>query len=511
MTDETNNLLLDELAACYADPLRFVMFAFPWGTDSALQLVELESPYSERFNCQYGPDVWACELLDVIGEQVRERGFDGVNAVDAIRVAVASGHGIGKTAITAWLVNWIMSTRPMAKGIVTANTAEQLSSKTWAEIVKWGRKSITASWFDFSTGKGSMKMKHKEHPEGWVTTALTCREENSEAFAGLHAADSTPFYLFDEASAIPTAISHVAEGGLTDGEPMFFKFGNPTRNSGDFHEIFHGEVAKRWIRRQIDSRNVKITNKSQIQQWIDDYGVDSDFVKVRVRGVFPSMSVKQFISTDDVDAATQRVLRDEQFDFAPKILTCDPAWEGDDELIIGLRQGLHFTVLLALAKNDNDIHVANILANFEDEHQADAVFIDAGYGTGIVSAGKTLGRNWRLVWFAGESTDKGCLNKRAEMWKLMRDWLKAGGAIDPNDHDLRRDLISPETVPRLDGKIQLESKQDMKRRKVASPNRGDALALSFAFPVNKAVRSSPMAANRAQSRRDYNPFDKFRR
>ena len=218
MAESAEDLLIDFLYECYADPLRFVMGAFPWSTDSSLQLVKLLPPFRERFNCDFGPDIWSCEFLDELGALVKERGFDGTHSVNAIRMAVASGHGIGKSALTAWIVNWIMSTRPNAKGVVTANTSEQLSGRTWAEIVKWGRKSITAHWFDFATGKGSMKMRHKTHPESWVCAAFTCREENSEAFAGLHAADSTPFYLFDEASAIPQSICEVAEGGLTDGE-----------------------------------------------------------------------------------------------------------------------------------------------------------------------------------------------------------------------------------------------------------------------------------------------------
>lgn len=175
------------------------------------------------------------------------------------------------------------------------------------------------------------------------------------------------------------------------------------------------------------------------------------------------------------------------YGFAPKVLTLDNAWEGDDEGVIGLRQGLHFRILATFAKNDNDIDIAQKLAALEDEHQADAVFVDAGYGTGVVSAGKTMRRAWRLVWFAGESADPGCLNKRAEMWKLARDWLKEGGAIPP-DQVLADELAAPETVSRLDGKIQIESKKDMKARGLPSPNRADSLVLSFAFPVKARDR-----------------------
>jgi hypothetical protein len=500
--DNPDLLLAQDMGRFFDDPLGFVLYAYDWDNDPSLRVVELPEPWCFVYGSTYGPDKWACEFLDEVGRQVRENGFNGRHAVPAIRMATASGHGIGKSAITAWLVNWIMSTRPHAKGVVTANTGPQLESKTWAEIGKWTRRCITGHWFEVTNGKGSMRMVHKENPESWRCDAQTCREENSESFAGLHAASSTPFYIFDEASAVPDAIWEVAEGGMTDGEPMWFAFGNPTRNTGRFRECFT-RFRHRWTTRQIDSRDVQITNKGFLQGLVDDYGLDSDIVKVRVRGMFPAMSAKQFISAADVDAAFGRVLRKEQYDFAPKILTCDPAWEGDDELVIGMRQGLYFQILRTIPKNDNDIQVANILANLEDEHRADAVFIDGGYGTGIVSAGRTMGRDWTLVWFAEKSIDPGCINKRAEMWKLVRDWLKQGGAI-PRDQVLYSDLTAPETVPRIDGKIQLESKIDMKRRLLPSPNRADALALSFAFPVVKRD-PTPRGVHTANAR-DYDPY-----
>jgi hypothetical protein len=98
-----------------------------------------------------------------------------------------------------------------------------------------------------------------------------------------------------------------------------------------------------------------------------------------------------------------------------------------------------------------------------------------------------MGRNWQGVWFSSKAIDAGCFNKRAEMWRDMRDWLKSGGAI-PKDNVLRDDLTGIETVPRLDGKILLEPKEALKDRGLPSPNRADALALTFAYPVaNKAT------------------------
>lgn len=402
------------------------------------------------------------------------------------------------------IVNWALATCDDCKVVITANTDTQLRTKTAPEVGKWQRMSLTAAWFDVQAT--SIASRTKNHDKTWRCDLVPWSEHNTEAFAGLHNKGKRIVLIFDEASAIADKVWEVAEGALTDEdtEIIWLAFGNPTRNTGRFRECF-SKYRHRWQHRQIDSREVEGTNKVQIRKWEEDYGENSDFFKIRVRGMFPSMSAKQFIGTDDVDAARGRHLKPEQYTFAPKIVTCDPAWEGDDELVIALRQGLYFKVLRTIPKNDNDLEVATLLAALQDEHGAQAVFIDAGYGTGIYSAGKTWGRNWQLVWFGSESTEPAYVNKRAQMWGAVKQWLKDGGTIDPGDDVLYQDLIGPETVARSDGKIQLESKKDMKARGLPSPGRGDALALSFAYPV-----SASMGGVRGAPRREHNPLN-FRR
>jgi len=468
-----DNDLLEDITRYIHDPHGFVMYAFPWNTG------ELKG--------EEGPDLWQIEILQELG--------NGLLTVDAaVQLAVASGHGVGKSALVAWIMLWAMSTCEDCRGVVTANTENQLKTKTWAELSKWYRLLINKHWFRLTAT--ALFSIEEGHQFTWRIDQVTWSEQNTEAFAGLHNKEKRILVIFDEGSAIPDLIWEVTEGALTDEdtEIIWCAFGNPTRNTGRFKECFY-QRKHRWVTKQIDSRTSNHTNKAQIEEWIEDYGIGSDFVKVRVLGIFPSLSVKQFISVKDVDLAYNKELKNETYNFAPVILTCDPAWEGDDELVIGKRQGLKFDILEVIPKNDNDIEIASILARHEDEEKADAVFIDAGYGTGIVSAGRTLRRSWRLVWFNEASQDKGCLNKRAEMWNKMRLWLKDGGSI-PKDQILYNDLIGPETVPRIDGKIQLESKKDMKKRKQPSPNRADALALSFAYPVLGEVKERARRTNK---------------
>jgi hypothetical protein len=485
--------LLDDIVAlaaeCDKDPQRWALAAFDWG-HGALK----EHP---------GPRAWQAEINGVI----RDHLSNPDTRFQPLKIAVASGHGIGKSAEFGMLVNWALSTCEDCKIVITANTDSQLKTKTSPEIGKWQRLSITAGWFDVQAT--SIASLDKDHGREWRANFVTWSKNNTEAFAGLHNEGKRIVLIFDEASAIDDAVWEVAEGALTDAntEIIWIAFGNPTRNSGMFRECFR-KYRHRWVTRQIDSRDVEGTNLQQLQKLIDDYGIDSDIVKVRVRGMFPSLSAKQFIATDDVDEAVRRYVRPEQYSFAPIILTCDPAWEGDDALVIGLRQGLYSRILRSIPKNDNDVEIATILANLEDEHNADAVFIDGGYGTGIYSAGQTMGRDWLLVWFGAASADVGCANKRAEMYKSLRDWIKNGGSI-PDDKELYQDLVSIETTARknYDGKIQLESKADMKARGLPSPNKADALALSFAHPVQKRFRNPHGRTKSAgEQRRDYDPY-----
>lgn len=482
MADIDSELI--ELAAQHSrDPLGWVNVAYDWGHGEL-----------ERFD---GPRAWQADILGEIGKHLNSSA-----RFQPLLIGVSSGHGIGKSAGIGMIVNWALSTCEDCKIVITANTDVQLRTKTSPEIGKWQRLSITSHWFDVQTT--SVASKDKDHGKTWRADMVPWSDTNTEAFAGLHNKGKRIVVIFDEASAISDKIWEVTEGALTDEdtEIIWIAFGNPTRNVGRFRECFR-RFKHRWITRQIDSRTVEGTNKEQIAKWAADYGEESDFFKVRVRGLFPSMSARQFISETDVSAAYGKKLEPAQYEFAPKIITVDPAWEGDDEFVISMRQGLHFRVLETLAKNDNDLVMAQKIARWEDELQADAVFVDAGYGTGIVSAGQGLGRDWTLVWFSAASNDIGCLNKRAEMWKLARDWLKQGGAIQA-DPVMRDELQAPEIVPRLDGKIQIESKKDMKARGVPSPNRADSLVLSFAYPV---VKKNPLDAFRDRGRqREYDPY-----
>lgn len=471
-------LLWRKAASFRNDPLGFVLWAYPWG-----QLGSLEK-YS-------GPDEWQADFLRELGEEVRKRGFDGVTPVLPIRFTTASGHGIGKSVLVAFIVNWIMSTRQHAQGTVTANTFQQLSTRTWATIQTWTKRCATGQWFEVT---GS-RMYHKEFKESWFCSAQSCKEDNSEAFAGQHAATSTSFYVFDEASAVPDKIHEVAEGGLTDGEPMFFQFGNPTRSRGAFHRVTFGAERNRWVVRSIDSRSCKFSNKELIAQWAHDRGEDSDFFRVRVLGLPPSADDAQFIDLERIREAQRRQVVTVENE--PLIAGVDLAWGGEDWNVIRFRRGKDARSIPAIripGEKTRDsalmvMRLSDLLTNGINGQRIHMMFLDsAGISGAITPQLCQLGhKNVIEINFGSDSVDPKYRNQRALMWGRMKDFLLTG-AIDDNPR-LECDLSGPGYELDSKVRIKLEGKDEMKKRGLDSPDDADALALTFARNVAPRVIS----------------------
>lgn len=460
--------LIDFIGSTSGDPLKFVLGAFPWGEPG--QLLD-----------KTGPDEWQRGVL----ESIR----DGLKTPEAaIQEAVASGHGVGKSALVAWLLLWAISTFPDTRGVVTANTENQLRTKTWAELSKWHRLCLCGHWFKLTAT--ALFSVEPSHEKTWRIDAVPWSENNTEAFAGLHNEGRRIIVVFDEASSIPDVIWETTEGALTDAntEILWLTFGNPTRNTGRFRECF-GRFRHRWATRQVDSRTVSITNKDQIAQWVADYGEDSDFVRVRVRGVFPRAGSTQFISGEVVEEARTRKV--DVFQGEPMVMGVDVARFGDDQTVISFRTGrdARRTPWITLRGADT-MQVAARVAEEYRLKRPDAVFVDeGGLGAGVVDRLRQLHIPVVGVNF-GSKPDRVALedgikvrNKRAEMWAFMRAWLK-GGAI-PDDHELAADLTGVEYGFDENQAIQLEKKEHMKKRGLASPDMGDALALTFAYPVGE--------------------------
>lgn len=470
--------LIDQMALYYADPLGFVLTSFPWGKKGTTL---------EHFA---GPDEWQRQELIEIGKQVRERAFDGIHPVKPIRRAISSGHGIGKSALTAMIVLWIMSTRPHAQGTVTANTFVQLETKTWSAIQKWHKLCLTGPWFICTTAR----LYHRDAKESWFCAPATCKEENSEAFAGQHAATSSSFYIFDEASAVPDKIYEVAEGGLTDGQPFILLYGNPTRNTGKFYRVCFGNEQDRWAHKSIDSRTCALPNKVEIADWIELWGADSDFIRVRVLGLPPSADELQYIDRARILGAQQREASSLEDD--PLIVGVDVSGGGAAWNVITFRRGLDARTIPRIRipgehTRDRSVLVgklAEILRDQRPGRRVAAMFIDTAFGAAIYERLRAL--NFTNVFETNfgmaHPPDHSSANLRAYMWSQCKDWL-LHGAIE-TDEKLAMDLAGPGYGINRSNKLVLESKADMQKRGVASPDDGDSLVLTFAAKVAPAEK-----------------------
>lgn len=512
MAVDAETQLTQAIGQFYDDPLGYVMFIFPWQTDPSIQLVELAEPYASRFNAKYGPSTWACEFLDQLGEEIKKRKFDGKHSVTPVRFSTASGHGIGKSAMVSWLILFILDTRPFSKGVVTANTSDQLRTKTWSEMAKWHHLSLSSAFWDYVNSRGNMSLSRrgrKEVKQYWRCDAHTSRAENAESFQGLHAANSTPFYIFDEASGIEEPIWESRFGGGTDGEPMSFDFGNPTRKSGYFYENCVGKYKHRYIVRQVDSRQVEITNKAYIEELREDWGEDSDLFKVKIRGVFPSVASVQFIGDDLVIDAMHRHQAPDKND--PLLIGVDIARFGDNDTVIYPRIGMDARSFPYQRFNRLDTvqvteKVIEMIEGFRQQgKEVSGLFVDGGgLGAGPVDNLRRLGYNPVDVNFGGKSADRKYRRWGDLMWGNMKDGL-ARLSI-PNDSDLKTELTQREYNIENNGMITLESKRLMTERGVQSPDIADALALTFAQTVSAHSFSSIFGRQAMFAKSDYDPL-----
>lgn len=459
-TPEEQQQLAELLANCSRNPLKFVQLCFPWGTGDLTD--------------HTGPDQWQRDILEAITNALNE----GQGA--PVRVAVASGHGIGKSALVAWLMLWSIMTFEETKGVVTANTENQLKTKTWAELAKWRRRCLGGELFRLTAT--AMFAADSQFEKTWRIDMVPWSERNTEAFAGLHNEGKRVALFFDEASAIPDSVWEVAEGAMTDAntEILWCCFGNPTLATGRFHSCF-GRFKHRWITRQIDSRNCRLTNKQQIQQWIDDYGEDSDFARVRVRGLFPRSGSNQFIPGAAVERC--RHIKAEGYENQPRILGIDVARFGEDQTVFAMRQGRKLKPLIKMRGLDTTQTSARA-AELIRQWQPHAVFVDGvGIGGSVVDQLRQLGFDIIEINAGSPAMESHkYFNLRAEMWGRMRDAIVSGLEL-PDDPELLGELTSVEYSFSPTQQVRLEKKEIMKRRGLSSPDCGDALALTFSRTV----------------------------
>jgi hypothetical protein len=499
--------IVEDLARYSNDPLGFVYWAYPWGEVGELEKFPL------------GPDKWHIEVLSYLSETLRNQEETGL--YEPILISICSGHGVGKSAFVGWITDWGLTTFEDTRGVITANTENQLKTKTWVEIAKWHRLSMAREMSKLTAT--ALFSSDPEREKIWRMDIVPWSLTNTEAFAGLHNQRKRIVIVLDESSAIPDPIWEVIEGALTDADTQIIVIacGNPTRATGRFRETLpDGKFGHRWKNFRVDSREVRITNKTQIDKMIADYGADSDYVRVRILGLPPRVDASSFITRQSViDAMAREVPFPNP---ARAVLGVDTARFGDDKTVIVTRRGVDARSVRPIVRQGlNSIQIATLAFNEYITQHAACIYVDTGgpNAGGTIDQLIVMGATVIPVDFGGSADfqnaeDPSTLyaNKRAEMYGALRHWLRRG-CLPPEVPGLDRSLVDElcTFTYSFRGKqesILLESKADLKHRGEPSPDYGDALALTFAYPMlelSTPLIPVPQGAP-ARSGADYDPF-----
>jgi hypothetical protein len=419
------------------------------------------------------PEAWQVEALQAI--------------VNHDRIAVKSGHGVGKSAFESWVLLWWLSTRYPAKVACTAPTAHQLEDVLWGEVSKWHRRMPQAlrSQIIVKSDRVELFGGTAEH----FAVARTARRENPEAFQGFHSENM--LFLVDEASGVDEMIFEVGKGAMSTVGAKTLMCANPTRRSGYFFEAFHLH-RDHWHGITVSCLDSSMASPEFIKEMTDEYGEDSDIFRIRVLGEFPRASSTQFISADLVDSCSAYI--PQGWEKQPKVLGVDVARFGDDKSVICKRQGRKVFPLLKFSQLDT-MALADRVAEMIDDWKPDAVAIDGGgVGGGVIDRLKSLGYDVTEVQFGGRANNpQDYADRRSEMWDRLKAAMTDGIQI-PNDSQLKDDLCGPDYVFNRRDKRFLETKDSMKKRGLKSPDCADSLALTYSIRVSAKDREeSPMA------------------
>jgi hypothetical protein len=454
------------------------------------------------------PDVWQADVLRSL--------------LTDKRIAMSACKGPGKSTTQAWCGWWILTCHIDAQGIACSITADNLRDGLWKELAVWHAKSeLLQAAFTIN----AERIASRERPKTWWLSARSFAQQadasqQANTLAGLHA--KTVFVLLDEVGDYPTGVLPAAEGIFANkGDAWLIVGGNPTTVGGPLHRICTTD-AKSWKVVYVtgDPDDHKRSPRIDLQ-WAKDEiaknGRDNPWVMVNILGLFPPTGSDQLVSVNLVIQAMARDLPALSYQTDARVWGLDPSRFGDDEAVLARRQGVLARRMLAWRNLDGtrlgDAVAALILDAEKEKEPPDCVFVDVG-GVGSSCYDRLVHLGYddivQPVDFGGGANDPRYLNKRVEMWSLMADWLKGMPACLPNDPTLQGELTGPRYWFRVVNKrtaFVLESKDEMKKRGVPSPNRADALALTFAAPVApKSRQSREQGARPAHALTDYDPF-----
>lgn len=383
--------------------------------------------------------------------------------------------GTGKTSSLAWLILWVGLFFDDAKLPATAPVSDQLRKLLIPEVGKWKNKMYPKFRGHVEVMTDDVKFKN-----GNWCFARTARKENTEAIAGVHA--SFVLYIADEASGIDQAVFDTIEGGLTGGKYLFVMTSNPTRNTGTFYDS-HNKKRSHYQTLHFDSTKSSNVDTAWVNRMREKYGEESDVYRVRVLGEFPKSNASGLFGLDVLERAMDRV-GDKT---GAKIFGVDVARFGDDSSMLSQRHGLQVLPFQERTKLST-IEVSNWIMNEHTKAKADGCVVDTiGVGAGVFDQLQNRGVYVTDGNFGMKADDpETYMNKRAECYFRLKESLDRGLAL-PRDDGLVEELLSINYSFTETGKIKIQPKDQIKEELGRSPDKADALALTFftTFYVNQ--------------------------
>lgn len=393
------------------------------------------------------------------------------------RVAVRSGHGVGKTTTLAWTILWWLCTRRPCKVAVTANTAHQLSDVLWSEIGRWHKAmKVLKNEIEIKSDKVLLKSA----PDSFAV-ARTSRREQPEALQGFHS--NNMLFVIDEASGVPDIVFEVGQGAMSTVGAKTIMTGNPTRAQGYFYDAFHGN-ADRWHNMTVSCEDSSRVSPEFIEDMARQYGEASNIFRVRVLGLHPEGDDDTVINRRLAEAAVTRDV--EPSEVASVVWGLDCARKGADASALCKRRGNVVHEVLSWRNLDLMETAGRIKAEYDNarwDMRPDEICVDAiGIGAGLADRLNELGLPTRSVNVA-ESSAMGdrFVRLRDQLWWEAREWLEQRDCVLPDDSQLINELCLPRYGYTSAGKIKIESKDESKKRYGGkSPDLADAFVLTFA-------------------------------
>lgn len=401
----------------------------------------------------------------------------------------------------AWCVLWFLACYFPAKVPATAPTSHQLEDVLWAEIATWHRKMgerMPALAAEFEWSAGAFKMRSA--PSESFAVARTSRPERPEALQGFHAAHI--LFLIDEASGVADNVFEVAEGALSTEGAFVVMAANPTRQSGYFFDSHH-KMRGSWAALHWSGVDSPMVSREYIANMAKKYGTHSPVYKVRVLGDFVG-AADGVISLELCEAAK---VRDVALNTnAPIIWGLDVARFGDDSTSLAKRQGNWQLAPIEEWWGKDTMQTTGLVKADWDrtpqEKRPVVINIDViGIGAGVVDRLKELelpavGVNVAESEAINANKDQHFNRLRDELWWRGREWLEAKDCKLADDDETIAELTTPTYTILSNGKIQVERKDELRKRGVKSPNRADSWLLTFADTVTARKRTGPLKVNR---------------